>query len=150
MIIKDIGEAIASLFSDLAAPIGYTDIQKSTYLRQGGVGKLPMAVTSWTKTRDLTYGFGRREGIADFVTILYFPQGKDAATTDAMLQAWHDVVIDVTLGKLQLDEWGTANGVRGAYVRSVTPGEEQLGEPNYAALEVVIEVDFEHAVTVAA
>lgn len=152
MNIAAIGSAIATLFSTLTPPTGYVAIQKSTYLRQSGVGKLPLAVTSWDATRDLTYGFGRREGIAEFTTTVYFPQAKDEPTTDATLQAWHDVVIDATLGQLQLDQWGGAlnNGVRGAYVRSVTPGEKQLGESYYAALEVTIEVDFEHAITVSA
>lgn len=148
MDIAAIGSAIATLFQNLVPPTGYTAIQKSTHLRQSGVGKTPLAVTSHVGTRDLTYGFGRREGLADFTTTLYLPKAGDEETTDAMLQAWHDVVIDATLPKLQLDQWGTSNGVRGAYVRSVTPGEEQLGEPFYAALEVAIEVDFEHAIAV--
>jgi len=149
MNIAHVGAAIATLFTNLVPPTGYVAIQTSTYLRQGSAGKLPLAVTSWVNTRDITYGFGRREGIADFTTTIYFPKAKDEATTDAMLQAWHDKVIDALLGQLQLAEWNTSNGVRGAYVRSVTPGEELLGE-TYAALEVVIEVDFEHAITVAA
>jgi len=150
MDIADIGSAIAELFEDVTPPTGYTAIQKSTHLRQSAAGKLPLAVTSWAATRDITYGFGRREGIADFTTTVYFPKAKDEATTDEMLQVWHDRLIDALLGQLQLDEWGTSNGVRGAYVRSVTPGEEQLGEPYYAAIEVVIEVDFEHAVSMTA
>lgn len=149
MDIAAIGAAISDLFADLDPPDGSIAIQNATHLRQSGAGKLPLAVTSWVGTRDVTYGFGRREGIADFTTTVYFPKAKDEPTTDAMLQAWHDVVIDATLPRLQLDEWGTSNGVRGAYVRSVTPGEEQLGEPYYAALEVAIEVDFEHAIEVA-
>jgi hypothetical protein len=149
MNIANIGEAIAYLFSTLVPPTGYVAIQKSTYLRQVGAGKLPIAVTAWTGTRDIEYGFGRREGKADFTTTIYFPAAKDEETTDATLQAWHDVVIDALLGQLQLDEWNTTNGVRGAYVRSVTPGEALLGETR-PALEVVTEVDFEHAITVAA
>ena len=146
MNIADIGSAIADLFGKVEAPIGYVDLQRSTFLRQAGTGKLPLAVTTWVGTRDLTYGFGRREGIAGYVTTIYFPKAKDDATTDATLQAWHDVLIDALLGNLQLDQWATANGVDGAYVRSITPGEAQLGEPYLAALEVAIEVHFEHAV----
>ena len=150
MDIAAIGSAIATMFGALTPPTGYSAIQKSTYLRQSGAGKLPLAVTSWVNTRDIQYGFGRREGMADFTTTIYFPKSKDEATTDATLQEWHDVLIDALLGQLQLDQWGSPNGVRGAYVRSVTPGEEQLGEPYYAALQVAIEVDFEHAITISA
>lgn len=150
MDIADIGSAIATLFGNLTPPTGYTAIQKSTHRRQSAAGKLPLAVTSWVTTRDLEYGFGRREGVADFTTTIYFPMAKDDEASDTMLQAWHDVVIDATLPNLQLDEWGTENGVRGAYVRSVTPGASQLGEPYYAALEVAISVDFEHAIEVEA
>lgn len=150
MDIADIGAAIATAFGSLTPPSGYTAIQKSTYKRPQALGKLPAAVTAWDGTRDLSYGFGRREGVADFTTTVYFPQVGDEEAVDAMLQAWHDVVINALLGEVQLGEWGTTNGVRGAYVRAVSPGEGRLGEPYYAALEVTIEVDFEHAITIAA
>jgi hypothetical protein len=150
MDIADIAAAIATRFGNLTPPTGYVAIQKSTPKRQSTVGKLPIAETAWASTHDLTYGFGRREGVADFTTTVLFPKAKDEPTTDAMLQAWHDVLIDALLGQVQLGEWGTSNGVRGAYVRSVTPGEDQRGEPYLAALLVTIEVDFEHAIDIAA
>lgn len=150
MDIAAIGSAISTLFGALTPPTGYTAIQVSTYKRRNKLGKIPAAVTVWFNTRDLEYGFGRREGIADFTTTLYFPKSGDEGKDDETLQAWHDVLIDALLGQLQLGQWGTTNGVRGAYVRSVTPGEEQLGEPYYNVIEVVIEVDFEHAITISA
>jgi hypothetical protein len=150
MDIAAIGQAVAVLFADLDPPEGYLAIQKSTHRRQMGAGKLPLAVTAWDGTRDLEYGFGRREGKVDLTTTIYFPVTADAESTDAMLQAWHDVVIDALLGQLQLGQWAAPNGVRGAYVRSVRPGAEQLGEPYYAVLKVAIEVDFEHGVDVSA
>lgn len=149
MDIADIGAAIALRFKNLTPPTGYKAIQFSTHRRQLGLGKLPAAVTSWVATRDLNIAFYERWGFADFTTTLYFEKGK-AEDDDATLQAWHDVVVDALVGQIQLGEWGAPNGVDDAQVRSVTPGEEQLGEPYYAALEVVIEVRFKHPVAAAA
>jgi len=150
MNVADIGSAIATRFAAVVAPTNYTAIQKSTSQRQKGAGKLPMVVVTWMGTRDLEYGYGRRKGVADFSARFYYSQAADDAATDAALQAWHDKLVDALLGQIMLGEAATANGVTGAYVRAVIPGEAKLGEPNYAVLQVAVEVEFTHAVTFAA
>ena len=149
MDIAAIGSAIATRFSSasLTAPSGYTTVQKSTSKRVWNPGKLPMVVVSWVGLRDLTYGYGHREGVADFVATFYYSKAADDEATDAALQAWSDVLVDRLLGQIQLGEGGTPNEVRGAYVRSVTPGQERLGDAELAVLEIAIEVEFEHDVS---
>jgi len=149
MDIAAIGSAIATRFSSgsLTAPSGYTTVQKSTSKRQKGPGKLPMVVVSWVGTRDITYGYGHRAGVADFEATFYYAKSADIEITDDGLQAWSDVLIDRLLGQIQLGEGDATNEVRGAYVRSITPGDERLGDAELAVLEIAIEVEFEHDVS---
>lgn len=149
MNITAIGSAISTLFAALTPPTGQAALQEVSSKRQLGLGKLPAVIVSWTNTRDITIGFGERRGVIDYTATLYLPK-VSAEADDTALQAWHDVVIDVLLTQLQLNQWGSPNGVLGAEMRSVTPGEEQLGESYYAALECAIEVEFWHPVTVSA
>jgi len=149
MDVAAIGDGIADLFADLVPPAGYTAIQKVSSKRQLALGKLPAVVISWVTTRDVSVYNLRRWATVDYTATLYLPK-IDAEKDDAALQAWHDVVIDALLPRLQLDQWASPNGVYEATVVSVTPGEEQLGEPYYAALEAAIEVKTWHPVTVSA
>jgi hypothetical protein len=145
MDLKAVADAIADRFAGITPPPGYTKIQKASGQRQKGIGKLPVVMVRWDTTRDLTYGFGEREGFMDFTATLFVSKASDVAKTDAAIQAWHDALADALLGELQLDQWGAPNGVRGAYVRSLTPEYEAL-EEEWATIDVTIEVEFHHAI----
>ncbi len=147
MDIAAIGSAIATRFSGVTEPTGYIALQNATSTRPKAIGKLPVMIVEWTGIRDVTYGFGHRKGVADFVATFYYSKAQEAEAIDAGLQAWSNKLIDRLLGQIQLGEGGTPNEVVGAYIRSVTPGEGRIGDPDYATLEIVIEVEFEHDVS---
>ena len=149
MNVADIGSAIATLFENLTPPTGYTAIQKATSKLQLSLGKLPAVIVAWGGTSDITYGFGERKAVVNYTATLYLPK-IDSTTDDTALQAWHDVVIDVLHPQVLLDLSGSPNEVQGAYVRDIQPGEAQVGEPYYAALEISIEVEVWHPVSLTA
>jgi hypothetical protein len=141
MDLKAVADAIADRFAGITPPPGYTKIQKASGQRQKGIGKLPVVMVRWDTTRDLTYGFGEREGFMDFTATLFVSKASDVAKTDAAIQAWHDALADALLGELKLDQ----PDVRGAYVRSLTPEYEAL-EEEWATIDVAIEVDFKQLI----
>ena len=149
MNIAAIGSAISDLFAALTPPSGYLALQKVSNVRQATLGKLPAVVVEWVDTRDIVIGFGERTAVVEYSAKLFLPKVSDEKDDEAQ-QAWHDVVIDALLLGVLLNEVGNANGIKDAQVQSVTPGEEQLGEPYYAALDVSIAVEVWHPVTVSA
>jgi len=150
MDIAAIGSAIATRFAAVTAPTNYAAIQASTYLRQKGAGKAPFVITYFNGTRDLEYAYQRRSGVADYTAIFYYSKAADIEQTDTGLQAWHDKLLDALIGQLMLGQSGGTNGVTGAYMRAARLGESTLGGVDFAVIEMPIEVEFTHAVTVAA
>ena len=153
MDLADIASALATRYSSgsLTAPTGYTTVQSSTHLLAEGGGKTPFVRILFDGLHDVELPVGRRrKGIARFIVRFHVDQASSLENVTTALYAWHDVLLDRTVGQLQLGEGATSNAVTGAYVSGTRFGLTTLGGAEYAVIELTVDVSFNHSVSAAA
>jgi DNA mismatch repair protein MutH len=146
--IDAIAEALATRYSALTPPTGYTAIHAATSHAANAAVQTPYLIV-WTRTGELVYsGGGLRQGETDFDVVLYLDRAQhDMPRETERLQKWVGVLLDATHAATKL---GLSATVLKALPVSWEIDDQRYAGPTYDILRIRVRVWTEDTVTLVA
>lgn len=148
--IDTIAEALATRYSALTPPTGYTAIHAATSHPANAAVQTPYLIV-WTRTGELIYeSSDLRQSTIDFDVVLYLDRAQhDMPRETERIQKWVGVLIDATHGASMLG-LGGAGTVRKAFPVSWEIDDERYANPTYDIIRIRVRVWTEDVVTLVA
>lgn len=146
--IDAIAEALATRYSSLTPPSGYTAIHAATSHAANAAVQTPYLIV-YTRIGELIYGSdGLRNGTIDFDVVLYLDRAQhDMPRETERLQKWIGVLIDATHGASKL---GLSSVVMKAIPVSWEVDDERYAGPTYDIARILVRVWTQDIVTLVA